>query len=75
MKTIEKINITIGIKHQAVPRTNKNPVWFSKKAINLRNIRNREYKKLQKLRIADTNADESKFITAKNEFEKCQTEL
>lgn len=46
-----------------------NPMWFDKKLINLKNIRNRQYKKLCKNRLKDMNADQSSFITARDNFD------
>lgn len=60
---------------QATPRANNLPVWFDKNLLNLRNIRNREYKKLQSHRKINANANGTKFITAKTNFESYQNEL
>lgn len=59
---------------QATPKNNI-PVWFNRKLLNLRNIRSREYKKLQTKRIDDINADNSKFQHANTDFEAYQKEL
>lgn len=48
--------------------TNK-PAWFDKKLTNLRNTRNRLYKKLCKSRLKNINADESTFVKARDEFD------
>lgn len=60
---------------QATPKNNNIPVWFDRKLLNLRNIRNREYKKLQTKRIMDKEADDIKFESAKLEFITYQKEL
>lgn len=60
---------------KATPKTNNIPIWFDRKLLNLRNIRNREYKKLQIKRVIDINAEDTKFINSKLEFEVYQREL
>lgn len=60
---------------QATPKINNIPVWYDKKLLNLRNVRNREHKKLQLRRVSDINYSDAKFINAKNDFESYQKEL
>lgn len=60
---------------QATHKVNNNPIWYNKKLINLRNIRNREYKKLQKNRTTNEAADDSTFIGARANFDNYQLEL
>lgn len=50
-------------------RVSNKPVWYDKKLTNLKNIRNRYYKKLCKKRLKDINADQSSFIEARNNFD------
>lgn len=49
-------------------RSNKNPPWFTKELINLKNKRNRIYKKLCDRKKDNPNADDSQFITANENF-------
>lgn len=60
---------------QATPRNNNLPIWYNKKMLNLRNIRAREYRKLQARRAADVNADDSKFRQSKIEFDSYEQQL
>lgn len=53
-------------------RNSNKPLWFDKKLTNLKNIRNREYKKLSKKRETDPEADETKFVKARDEFDAYQ---
>lgn len=50
-------------------RLSNKPIWFDKKLTNLRNIRNRQYEKLCKQRLKDSNAEDSVFIKARDEFD------
>lgn len=52
-------------------RSNKNPPWFTKELINLKNRRNRIYKKLCDRKKDNPNADDSQFIEA-NEIFSCR---
>lgn len=62
-----------NIFNECVPksslRKSNNPVWYSKQLCNLKNIRNREYRKLCTARKVNSNADDTKFITANDRFE------
>lgn len=60
---------------QATPKINNHPIWFNKTAINLRNIRNREYKKLQNKRKTSENVNDTLFMDAKTKFDSYQREL
>lgn len=66
-------NILYDLYEEFVPkssiRSSNNPMWFDKKLINLKNIRNRQYKKLCKNRLKDINADQSLFIKARDDFD------
>lgn len=51
---------------------NKNkPAWFDHELAKMKNERNKEYKKLSKLRSIDANADDSNFIKARDQFNEC----
>lgn len=54
---------------KATIRIDNKPIWFDKKLTNLKNIRNREYKKLCQSRVNDPHADETKFKKASDEFD------
>lgn len=60
---------------KATIRSSKKPKWHDKKLNKLKNLRNKEYRKLCADRISSINADESKFIVARNEFENYRREL
>lgn len=73
-------NICYEIFDQYVPkvtiRTTNHPVWYDNKLINLKNRRNRAYKKLLDRRFRNSVVpDENDFVNAKSEFEAYQTEL
>lgn len=54
---------------RAIVRSSKNPVWFTKKLCNLKNIRNREYKKYCEAKKENDAADISKFRGANDSLE------
>lgn len=60
---------------QATPKNNKLPCWYNKKLLNLRNVRSREFKKLQNHRLLNKDADQSKFLQAKANFDTFHQEL
>lgn len=51
------------------PRKSNRPVWYDDKILNLKNIRNKEYKKLCKERETNSDADPTKFHAARNDFD------
>ncbi|XP_031636844.1 uncharacterized protein LOC116349505 [Contarinia nasturtii] len=61
---------------QYVPRSSlrisNRPIWFNKKLSHLKNVRNREYKKLSKNRLQNPEADTQLFTKAMNEFNEYQ---
>lgn len=50
-------------------RANNHPPWFNKELINLKNVRNREYKKLCSTRVKNPDTEDSKFGQVNEEFE------
>ena len=57
-------------------RVSNHPVWYDNKLINLKNRRNRAYRKLLNRRqVSGTIADDTVFLEAKTEFESYQNEL
>lgn len=61
---------------KATLRTTNHPIWYDKKLINLKNRRNRAYKKLLDRRnMNDGHIDDSSFLSIKNEFESYQNDL
>lgn len=61
---------------KATLRMTNHPVWYDKKLINLKNRRNRAYKKFLDESVKSHGiADASSFLSAKNEFETYQNEL
>ncbi|XP_031629635.1 uncharacterized protein LOC116344914 [Contarinia nasturtii] len=70
--------IIYKICDQHVPKSSlkisNKPIWFNKRLINLKNIRNREYKKLVRRRYRNDNADVSEFVKAKTNFDDYHSE-
>lgn len=69
----EFYSIIHRIFDELVPRSSikytKKPVWFNSQLSKLKNIRNREYRKLRKKRVVDPDSDTSDFVQAKNQFD------
>lgn len=55
-------------------KINNNPIWFTKKLCNLKNRRNRIYKKFCFARKQNSSADDSKFHKINDEFIKIHEE-
>lgn len=60
---------------KATRRIDNKPIWYDKKLNNLKNIRNKEYKKLCQRRASDPSADEAKFVRSRDEFDDYQQQL
>lgn len=50
-------------------RLSNKPAWFNKELCNLKNVRNREHRKLRLRRSKNAHADETPFVSAKDRFE------
>lgn len=55
-------------------RKSNNPAWFSRRLCNLKNVRNRAYKKLCTARKSNPDADPSKFEEAQDRFAEVNRE-
>ena len=53
-------------------RSNNKPIWYDNKLTNLKNVMNRQYRKLANKRKADCDADDSDFKKAQAEFNEYQ---
>lgn len=71
-------NILYEIFDKHVPRASirisNKPIWFNKQLSQLKNLRNKEYKKWRRARLNDPNADPSSFQQAKDKFDDYQKE-
>lgn len=56
-------------------RASTKPPRYNRELSHLKNIRNKEYKKLCNDRRMNANSDEGSFLGAKNEFEECRKKL
>lgn len=58
---------------KAISKSRNHPPWFDKELLSLKNLRNKEYKKLCKKRRVCSDADNSKFILARDRFNESQS--
>lgn len=60
---------------QATPRISNQPIWYNKQLINMKNIRNRHYRKLMQNRKENKDADSTNFEQARDKFDTYQRQL
>lgn len=61
---------------RATIRSSNNPRWYNKQLMHLKNIRNKEFKKLRTLRTHQpTVLDEREFLSAMGNYEAYRKEL
>lgn len=77
--TSELYRIIYESFEQFIPKTtvrsSNKPVWSDKHLSHLKNARNKEYKKLCAERRVDSNADDSTFLSARNEYEDYRKQI
>lgn len=54
-------------------KINNKPPWFDNELATLKNCRNKEFKKLSRLRQLNPKADESLFLSARERFNECHS--
>lgn len=60
---------------KVTPRVSNCPIWYDKKILNLKNIRNKEFNRLCKNRMNNRDADDSDFCQARDDFDNYQKQL